>query len=190
MAFWKWRSSSRSDATPQPPAEVGSPLVLLTRGGRLSGRAETDGRRVTDVLNESDELVMRVESRDEVYAGASPWADATPSWDGGASAFSTTESLFTDDILVVIPPAHQSSRQMQIHRRTRRVSLQIGPYRVEGHAHVTPGVPLDAYVARLTSRFIPLTRVQIEGPGIDEAELPFETAIVNVRAIIALEALS
>lgn len=189
MAFWKWRSSSRPVATPPPPAEDGSPLVLLTRGGRLSGRAKTDGRRVTDVLNESDEVVMRVESRDEVYAGGSPWASA-PSSDAGTSGQSATESVMTDDILVVIPPAHQSSRQMQIHRRTRRVELQIGPYRVEGHAHVTPGVPLDAYVARLTSRFIPLTRVQIEGPGIDEAELPFETAIVNVRAIVALEALS
>lgn len=189
MAFWRWRSSSRSGATPSVPEEDPSPLVLLTRGGRVSGLLTTDGRRVTDVLNQSDEVFVRVRSVEAIFA-ASRSSGRASEWSRDGAAGGGQETLATEDILLAIPPAHQSPRQMQIHRRTRRVELQVGPYLVEGHAHVTPGVPLDAYVARLSTRFIPLTNVNVHGPETDDLELPLETAIVNVRAIVALQALS
>ena len=189
MAFWKWRSSSRRDDsfTAAPRRDEARPLVLFTRDGRVSGVVSTHGRRVTDFLNESDTIVV-TRSAVEVPAYAGAGASDLPV--GVHARREGDTAVETDDVLVVIPPSHQSARQMQVHRRQRRVELQIGPWLVEGHAHVTPGVPLDAYVARLTNQFIPLTNVLIQGPEVDGLEQPMETAIVNVRAIVALQALS
>ena len=188
MAFWKWRSSSRrDDVTPAPRRQEASPLVLFTRDGRVSGMVTTYGRRVTDFLNEAESIVVRHVPADAfAYAGhGTPVRAGDSAWPGEVET-----AISIEDILIAIPPVHQSARQMQVHRRQRRVEFQVGPLLVEGHAHVTPGVPLDAYVARLANPFMPLTNVLIHGPGADELEQPVDAAIVNVRAIVALQALS
>ena len=156
------------DAPPAAPRRGGDSIELLTTQGHMSGWVATDGRRLTDVLNDSDHLTVSV----------SP--------DSGESPVSVP----TESILLVVPPERPSERQRQVHRRLRRVAIRVGHLDLEGHVHVTPGVPVEAFLARLVQRFIPFTDVVVADGVPDAAGRHLPVAIVNVRAIVAVETLS
>ena len=167
IGLWRWRGTSRrgggaGTADPTPPETEA--IELLTTEGRVSGQIVASERRVSDLLNESGEIAV--------------WVPEHGGW----------VTVPTDSILLAVPPERPGERQLQVHRRLRKVLMQVGALEVEGLAHVTPGVSVDAYFGRAQRQFVPLTDVMVEGPGPDDVEGPIPVAIVNLHAVATLQA--
>ncbi len=175
MGIWGWLSGSR--ATRESAGAARGPIDASTLGIQTTTEwleADIAGgrRRVTELLNEGEEISVWVR-------------DATAEGDGSGR----WRSIATDSILFVVPPPHSSDRQLQIHRRLRRLAIVVGPYRVKGRAHLTPGAEIDPYLLRRTERFVPLTEAVVAGgtlPGPQAAPV----VIVNTAHLEELEELS
>lgn len=140
-------------------------LRIFTAREQRMVEIETDGGRITDLLNAAGLLRLRGAAAEE---GLSPRDGA---W--------TTIDL--DQLLVVVPPYRATDRARRLHRPPQEVRLRVGPYLVIGAAHLPPGVRPTAFLMRHPRRFLPLTRVMIRhvDGGPEETSVP--VAIVNLE---------
>lgn len=184
MTFWNWRRGPNATATSGSSAVALAPelapIELYTADQRIVGWIASTGRRVTDLLNEQDELrLWRPRPGPLEEAGrphpAEPVDDAGD-WDAVAAA----------DVLLAMPPEWRASRQLRLHRRLRRVAVAIGPFAVTGNLHLHPGVEVTHSLLHGPQRFMPLTEAYL----LHQAEPPFEhvvsVVIFNTRQVTQL----
>lgn len=194
MTFWNLRRA------PQAPASSGSaalslapdlaPIELYTADSRIVGWVAAGGRRVTDLLNEQDELRLWRPAPgpvDVAAAGdpASPVAGTkrTPNVDAENGEWHAVPSAL---VLLAMPPEWRSSRQLRLHRRLRRVAMLVGPFSVTGNLHLPPGAEPGPHLLMRGQTFLPLTDAYLLHAGDPPFEHVVSVVIVNTRHATAL----
>lgn len=134
----RWlRSGSKQENDPTGQLE---PVRILTPELALDGFVAPTGQRVTDILLRGQDLAF-------LPRGAEPaprnWVQISPS-----------------DLLIVIPPPLPRATGWQEPMQLAPASVQVGPYRVSGTAHLRPGESLDDDF-RARQPFLPLTGASI-----------------------------
>jgi hypothetical protein len=192
VTFWNWRrgpgpSGTQGNVALAASADI-APIELYTADSRIVGWIAPNGRRVTDLLSTQDELRLWRPSPGTLDG------DVLPPLDGSVLPGDSGEweSLFTDQVILAMPPEWRASRQLRLHRRLRRAAIHAGPFHVTGNVHLAPGLEVGHHLLR-QQRFIPLTDAYI----LHEGEPPFEhvvsVAIVNtahISQIVPLMALA
>ena len=174
MPSWAERFQRRRDVPDtdeRPVADVGESAVpgltsvivaIFTARGSSIVAVNVDGTngRITDLLNTSRTLVVREE---------------------GAS---TTEEIDVEEVLLAIPPPQEAiDQQRRLHRIRLPVRIEVGPYQVEGHAHVPPGARPSGYLFRVNPRFIPLTEAVIGRVDGTTVEQSHSVVLLNFRRV-------
>jgi len=171
VTFWNWRRGPGSSATQGSAALAAAPelapIELYTADSRIVGWIAPEGQRVTDVLNNQDELRLWRPSPGPLDAVALPSANGSLPGDNGE-----WESLATAKVILAMPPEWRASRQLRLHRRLRRAAVIAGPFNVTGNVHLHPGVEVGLHLVRNQS-FVPLTDAYILHNG----EPPFEHVV-------------
>lgn len=184
MTFWNWRRGPSSGATTGSAAialapEL-APIELYTADARIVGWIAANGQRVTDLLNEQDELRLWQPLPGPIDSEPQPLPrprdDENAEW----------QSLLTESMVLAMPPEWRASRQLRLHKRLRRVAISAGPFRVTGNLHLHPGVDIGYHLLGRAQRFLPLTDAYI----LHEGEPPFEhvvsVVIVNTAHVTSL----
>jgi len=160
MPFWNVRRGSQATLSEGSTARALEPhlerIQLFTAHERVDGWMVAQGERITDLLNQRPALRVCIDPT------ADAWVD-----------------IARDDLLIVAPPPLPPSPR-RIHRQKHRVLAVLGPYTVEGIAHLAPGVPLDPYLLRSRQRFMAMTNALIGTAGDPDTGEPVSVAIVNV----------
>lgn len=173
MTFWNWRRGTGSASTQGTLAMAAAPelapIELYTADARIVAWVAPNGRRVTDLLNEQDELRLWQPS-----AGSGPAPRIADSLPHGGE----WQSLETSRVILAMPPEWRASRQLRLHRRLRRAALLAGPFNVTGNIHLHPGVEVGPHLLR-DSRFLPLTDAYILHNGDPSFEHVVSVVIVN-----------
>ena len=186
MTFWNWRRGTAL-ATSSGTAAVAiapdlAPIELYTADTRIVGWVAPNGRRVTDLLNEADELRLWRPSPGPIRVPGTLDAEAEPrpmeptSVREAAPATDESgewQSLVTEQVILAMPPEWRASRQLRLHRKLRRVAVSAGPFNVTGNLHTPPGAALEEYLVTRGPRFMPITEAYILHNG----EPPFEHVV-------------
>jgi len=182
MPFKLW--GRQAPAEPPPVAAEPPPTVeLRTEDRYVSGWLAMRDVRLTDLLNDTEEVELLV-----------PDNAAQPHVNGSSAVAAAVEeprrsSIATDAILFAIPPVRRQSRQMEVHRRQRRLALTLGSLQLTGNVHVIPGSPVEAYLVRQNRKFIPLTDVVITDPA-DPDDRHADVVIMNLDWVSSIETLT
>jgi hypothetical protein len=176
VTFWNWRRGTGA-ATTSGSAAVAlgselSPIELYTADSRIVGWIASDGRRVTDLLNQDDELRLWRPSPGPIEPSATG-NGATPSPVVQAAENGEWQTLLRDQVILVMPPEWRASRQLRLHRKLRRVAVTAGPFQVTGNLHLPPGSEIGPEYLRRAPSFLPLTESYILHNG----EPPFEHVV-------------
>ena len=131
----------------------------------LSGRTVLDGDRLTDMLNDHDEVAL-VGVTVERFDGMPP--------------ISIEDVVVSRDELWMV---HASGPRGNLERRHRtvlqHVAVKMGPYEIRGFYHALPGTDPDSSLRRRKA-MIPLTTARVEYTiGGETRETRIETLIVN-----------
>jgi hypothetical protein len=188
MTFWNWRRGAASGAASGATAVALTgrdlaPIELYTADARIVGWIAANGQRVTDLLNDQDELRLWHPSPGPIVApaGAEAAGEPEPGSDSGE-----WQSVMTEQLILAMPPEWRAARQLRLHRKLRRVALSAGPFSVTGNLHLAPtaeaGEDLD-YGGR---RFLPLTDAYILHNGEPPFEHVVSVVIVNTAHITQL----
>lgn len=181
MTFWNWRrgaqvaTSSGSAALSMAPDLA--PIELYTADARIVGWVAAGGRRVTDLLNEQDELrLWRPAPSPIEESGHGSRVIPDPEAEHGE-----WDSMATAEVLLAMPPEWRSSRQLRLHRRLRRVAVTVGPFSVTGNLHLHPGVEPGVHLLTRGQAFLPLTDAYLLHAGDPPFEHVVSVVIVNTR---------
>jgi hypothetical protein len=171
--FWDWRERTQTAfaadlAVNDTPLEA---VELYTRTAMVYGMVEPEGRRLSDILNSNSHLAIRDPRSTSMHSGVN-----------GSEGDGWTR-IATDEILLVMPPEHESPRQLRVHRRQHRVRITTGPYVVVGNAHVPPGVGLDAYALQKRINFLAVTRTTLYSTADPALERIAPVVLVNIRTV-------
>ena len=186
MTFWNWRRGSAAGVAAGSAAVALTgrdlaPIELYTADARIVGWIAANGQRVTDLLNDQDELRLWhpspgpiVEPTGAEGAGLEP-GEETGEW----------QSVVTEQLILAMPPEWRAARQLRLHRKLRRVALSAGPFSVTGNLHLSPTAETDPipYEGR---RFLPLTDAYILHNGEPPFEHVVSVVIVNTAHITQL----
>ena len=158
-----------------------APIELYTADARIVGWIAANGQRVTDLLNDQDELRLWHPSPGPIVepTGAEG-ADLEPGEETGE-----WQSVVTEQLILAMPPEWRAARQLRLHRKLRRVALSAGPFSVTGNLHLSPTAetyPIP-YEGR---RFLPLTDAYILHNGEPPFEHVVSVVIVNTAHITQL----
>lgn len=157
-------------------------VELYTADARVVGWVATGSRRVTDLLEDNDELRIW-----RPYPGRPDEMDGPP---GHASVARPGEggewqTVATDQVILIMPPEWRVNRQLRFHRKLRRVAVMAGPFAVTGNAHL----PLDAepdWLDHNPRRFLPLTDAHLLYAGEPAFEHVVSVIIVNTAHATSL----
>ncbi len=185
MTFWNWRRAAGSTVTAGSSAVAMAPelapIELYTADARIVAWIEANGRRVTDLLNEQDELRLWQPTPGPLAPQAGSPA-ALPNRDND----NEWQSIVTESVILAMPPEWRASRQLRLHKRLRRVAISAGPFNVTGNLHLHPGVEVGHHLITRGQRFLPLTEAYL----LHQAEPPFEhvvsVLIVNTAHMTSL----
>lgn len=171
--FWEWQARPTPGAAVAVEEEASplEPVEVYTRTALVVALVAPEHRRLSDILNSNSTLALRDASSTSLINGV----------DGSTGKGWT--SLGTDEILLVMPPEHQSPRQMRVHRRQHRIRIRTGPFQITGNAHVLPGTQLDPFVLRSRMRFMALTNAQVSSNADPAWERRARVVLVNVGPI-------
>jgi hypothetical protein len=187
VTFWNWRRTSGTTASTGSAAVALAPdlapIELYTADARIVAWIASGGRRVTDLLNEQDELRLWHPSPGPIQApvDADTGAGAAPNPEEGE-----WQTLTTDRVILAMPPEWRAARQLRLHRKLRRVAVQAGPFSVTGNVHLVPGAEPGPGLLSRGPHFMPLTEAYL----LHSAEPPFEhvvsVVIVNTAHVTQL----
>jgi hypothetical protein len=186
MTFWNWRRGSAAGVAAGSAAVALTgrdlaPIELYTADARIVGWIAANGQRVTDLLNDQDELRLWHPSPGPIVepTGAEG-ADLEPGEETGE-----WQSVVTEQLILAMPPEWRAARQLRLHRKLRRVALSAGPFSVTGNLHLSPTAETDPipYEGR---RFLPLTDAYILHNGEPPFEHVVSVVIVNTAHITQL----
>jgi hypothetical protein len=170
MPFWNVRRGTRSDLSQGSVAydltPSLQPIRLFTADRCIEGWVVAAEERITDLLNQRESIRVCVDA-------------ANDAWD----------TVSRDDLLLVAPPAQVSNPQRRVHRRKHRLLALVGPYVVNGVAHLAPGTDLDPYLLRTRQRFLPMTNATVTHRTDHELEQDLPVVIVNVGNLTELRPL-
>lgn len=185
MTFWNWRRGAGV------PAGAGSaavtlapdlaPIELYTADSRIVGWIAAHGRRVTDLLNDEDELRLWRPSPGPIDAPSEPLTarQAAPTPDESGE----WHTLVAAQVILAMPPEWRASRQLRLHRKLRRVALSAGPFSVTGNLHVPPGGEPGPHMLLHGRRFLPLTEAYLLHNGEPPFEHVVSVVIVNTAHV-------
>ena len=150
FAFQRSETASGEPPADPEPAHRRHPLVDFVAYAEdcvLSGRVRLSAQRMTDLLNDHDEIqlvdVMVQRLRD-------------------AGSLEVPEVLVRRDEILFV---HAAGPRGEAHRRRRvlmhPLAMQLGPYRVRGYLHALPGSP-PLVALRSRQSMVPLTDAWIE----------------------------
>lgn len=169
--FWKpqrRRTPPTAGSAALDIADELHPVMLYVPGGVLIGQVAPNGERLLDIVNRQPSL--RVKDADFVPYYTDLDATRAPEW----------TSVNRSDVRLVAPPDHQSPRQLRVHRRQRRVELEVPPFRVVGNAHMPPGFELNDFLRRQHEAFIPVTMALLQHRDNPSFDRSVPVVLVNV----------
>jgi hypothetical protein len=174
--FWDWRTPSGANVATPPALQAAEttlePVEVYTPTAMIHGMVEPEGRRLSDILNSNSVLAIRNARSTSLLS------------DVDGSDTSGWSRLPTDEILFVMPPKHESARQLRVHRRQHRVRIRTGQFRIVGNAHVLPGIRLDhPYVLRSRMHFLAITDAHVSSLGDPAWERSAPVVLVNIRPV-------
>lgn len=171
--FWEWQARPTASATVAVEEEASplEPVELYTSSAMVFALVAPEHRRLSDILNSNSTLALRDASSTSLINGVE-----------GSYGKGWT-SLATDEILLVMPPEHESPRQMKVHRRQHRVRIRTGRFQITGNAHVLPGIKLDPYVLQTRMRFMAVTNAEVSSTADPAWERRASVVLVNVGPI-------
>jgi hypothetical protein len=188
VTFWNWRRGTQTASSGTAALSLApdlAPIELYTADARIVGWVAAGGLRVTDLLNNHDELRLWRPAPGPIDATDVPDdrlphpGDQNGEW----------QSLSAAAVLLAMPPEWRSSRQLRLHRRLRRVAISIGPFNVTGNLHLHPGVEPGPHLLARGPSFMPLTDAYL----LHDGEPPFEhvvsVVILNTRHVTSLVSL-
>src|SRR6185503_4297467 len=117
MTFWNWRRGAAGGVATGSAAVAMTgtdlaPIELYTADARIVGWIAANGQRVTDLLNDQDELRLWhpspgpiVEPTGAEGAGLEP-GEETGEW----------QSVVTEQLILAMPPEWRAARQLRLHR--------------------------------------------------------------------------
>jgi hypothetical protein len=124
-------------------------FVAYTEDCLLSGYLDLHGDRLTDFLNDNEQLELVDLLVQEIISG---------------QAIQVARLLVTrDELLLVHAFGPRGNRQRRIRTRQHPVGIQMGPYHVRGYIHASPGSDPIAGFRRRRS-MVPITDAWIEYP--------------------------
>jgi hypothetical protein len=148
------------DARPAPPPPPQVAVRILTAEGATEVELEGGGERVTELLNSLPEI--RVRPPTLASADEAEWVRAD-----------------LDEILILIPSAQDTDPTRRLHRPGQHIRIRVGPYVIDGAAHVPPGAEAIGFLGRHRPHFVPITGATIT--GVDGSNAFSEpVAIVNL----------
>jgi len=160
-----------------------APIELYTADARIVGWISANGQRVTDLLNDQDELRLWHPSPGPiVQPTGADGADPEPGDDDSGE----WQSVMTAQLILAMPPEWRAARQLRLHRKLRRVALSAGPFSVTGNLHVSPTADAADQVPYEGRRFLPLTDAYILHNGEPPFEHVVSVVIVNTAHITQL----
>lgn len=185
MTFWNWRRgaaggvASGSAAVAMAGRDL-APIELYTADARIVGWIAAGGQRVTDLLNDQDELRLWHPSPGPIVApeGVDAAGEPEPGSDSGE-----WQSVMTDQLILAMPPEWRAARQLRLHRKLRRVALTAGPFSVTGNLHLAPVAEAGDYLLDRSRRFLPLTDAYLLHNGEPPFEHVVSVVIVNTAHI-------
>ena len=186
MSFWNLRrTATGTGASAAVALATGSdlaPIELYTADARIVGWISANGQRVTDLLNDNNELHLWHPSpgpisAPEDHSGEPP----VPGDDSGE-----WQSLESEQLVLAMPPEWRASRQLRLHRKLRRVALTAGPFSITGNLHLAPGVEATDYRVIRDRQFVPLTDAYLLHNGEPPFEHVVSVVIVNTAFITQL----
>ena len=185
MTFWNWRRGSAAGASAGSAAVAmtGSdlaPIGLYTADTRIVGWISAGGQRVTDLLNDNDELHLWHPSPGPM---AAPNGDSPEELADDPDANGEWQSIVTEQLVLAMPPEWRAARQLRLHRKLRRVAVSAGPFSVTGNLHLSPGAEADEQLLFRGRRFLPLTDAYILHNGEPPFEHVVSVVIVNTAHI-------
>jgi hypothetical protein len=182
VTFWNARWGTGATATSGSTAISLSrelaPIELYTAGSRVVAWIDTGGQRVTDLLNSQHEIRLwqpTVPQEGTVTPSSEPGAD-NGEW----------QTLAADQIVLAMPPEWRTNRQLRIHRKLRRVAIDVGQFSITGNAHVPFGTEPGLWMLDRGRRFLPLTDVHILHRGEPPFEHVVSMVIVNTAQVSKL----
>jgi hypothetical protein len=185
MTFWNWRRGAAGSAATGSAAVAMTgrdlaPIELYTADARIVGWIAANGQRVTDLLNDTNELRLWHPSPGPIVAptGAEGATDLEPGDDSGE-----WQSVMSDQLILAMPPEWRAARQLRLHRKLRRVALSAGPFSVTGNLHLSPTAEPGDQVLDGSRRFLPLTDAYILHNGEPPFEHVVSVVIVNTAHI-------
>jgi hypothetical protein len=160
------------------PSRELAPIELFTADARIVAWIETRGQRVTDLLNERDELRLW---RPAPTANGVDGVVPEPGPDDG-----DWQTVETESLMLAMPPEWRTNRQLRIHRKLRRVALEIGQFSITGNAHLSLGSEPGMWMVTRGPRFLPLTDAHILHRGDPPFEHVVSVVIINARQVSRL----
>ncbi len=190
MTFWNWRrtsgggaSSGASSAAAVQSGHDLAPIELYTADARIVGWISANGQRVTDLLNDNDELHLWHPSPGPITAPADHTGEEPISVADDPGEW---QSVVTEQLILAMPPEWRAARQLRLHRKLRRVALTAGPFSVTGNLHLAPGVEATDYSVMRGRRFLPLTDAYLLHNGEPPFEHVVSVVIVNTAHVTQL----
>lgn len=188
MTFWNWRRGGGSTATSGSSAIAMAPelapIELYTADSRIVGWIDAQGRRVTDLLNDQEELRLWQPSPGPLDGALTEAVNGAPTMDDAGPG--EWQTLTTDQVILAMPPEWRASRQLRLHKRLRRAAINAGPFNVTGNLHVHPGADIGAHLLIRGPRWIPLTEAYLLHTGEPPFEHVVSVVIVNTAHVTHL----
>jgi len=187
LTFWNWRRSSGAATTSGTSAIAIAgdlaPIELYTANARIVGWISAGGRRVTDLLNESDELHLWRPSPGPLDGAASTDQHSAGEPGDPEQGNGEWQSLATEQVILAMPPEWRASRQLRLHRRLRRVALSAGMFNATGNVHLPPGAEVSPHLLSRGQRWLPLTEAYLLHTGEPPFEHVVSVVIVNTAHV-------
>lgn len=144
-----------TEAAPRDSREL-APIRIFTDLIELTGFVAPAGQRITDILLRGQDVAFLPSGAD---VEPENWILISP-----------------NEILLVAPPPLATRAAWRERRDRRAIALCVGRYRVNGTAHLAPGVEPSHLASR--AGFLPLTDAHVD-------EERFSVVIVNLARAVA-----
>ena len=145
------------------------PLTLVTDAFIVRGTVETRHRRITDMLNATDDDFLVLS--DVVF-------DSFGSRDQATKADFAQINLAAMLFAVANEPV-ESAPELRVSKVPEQAMITIPPFRVVGHIHLMPQRSLAEALGQLTGRFLPVTEATYWSDSVGEARQTAELVAVN-----------